>query len=549
MVFHDYFINLSIFSLLVSTPLIIHSFSSHKPLKHVRILGGIYAGIVSIILMQFTLKYQGYAYDIRYVPVILSFVYLGPVPGLITAIMTLLVRVYVGGNLIPVIAGWGVIILAFLLLEPFIRQKHPIKRSIIYFTAYSAIYLTLIPLILNVVENNLLFHLEYLLFILAGLFIGSILIESQRKLYSLNQNITEMYRVVATYQQELVHTLEQFNGGIFKLKKIEDQFVFTFTEGHLFRRSENHPFGGKAGMPITEKLPDTQLDSILSYCQAAWDGEEVQFELDWTNETTILVSLRPINKDGKVHEIVGTGVDISEKKRMEKTLKESESMLRRSEKLSVVGELAAGIAHEIRNPLTTLKGFVQLMKQDNPKVSYMDLLFEELQRIELITNELLSLAKPQAVKLNKVNIVTLVHNTVEILTPQAIMNDIQIFTVSKHHPIYLMCEENQLKQAMINILKNAIEAMPDGGTIHVSIQANSLKEVHIIIRDEGCGIPEELLPRLGEPFYTLKEKGTGLGLMISQKIIKEHQGNFQIQSKVGEGTVVHIQLPLIEEPS
>lgn len=548
MLFTDYFINLSIFSLLVSTPLIIHSFSSHKPLKYRRILGGIYAGLVSVILMQFTLKYQGYPYDIRYVPVILSFVYLGPVSGLVTGMIAFLGRISLGGNIFPFVLGWGTIMLSFLLLEPYIRRLHPMKRAGAFFVIYSIIYLPLIPFLFNVVKNNIFFHLQYILFILAGLFIGIMLIESQRKLYSLNENISEMYKVVATYQQELIHTLEQFNGGIFKLKKIEGQFIFTLTQGYLFRLG-NQGLCEKVGMPISSYLPDSVFDSTLSFCEAAWEGEEVQFEVEWPDETTILIFLRPSIKDGHVDEIVGTGVDISEKKRMERTLRESESRLRRSEKLSVVGELAAGIAHEIRNPLTTLKGFVQMMKQDNPQAYYMDLLFGELQRIELITNELLSLAKPQAVKLKAVNAVQLVQNIIEILTPQAVLNNIQIFTFYQGHSYYLLCEENQLKQAMINIMKNAIEAMPQGGSIHVTMQDTGGKYLEITIKDEGCGIPEELLPRLGEPFYTLKEKGTGLGLMISQKIIKEHNGQLTIQSKVGEGTMIDIQLPLIEEPS
>jgi signal transduction histidine kinase len=102
-----------------------------------------------------------------------------------------------------------------------------------------------------------------------------------------------------------------------------------------------------------------------------------------------------------------------------------------------------------------------------------------------------------------------------------------------------------LKQVFLNILKNAIESMPKGGEIHISLRKKGEDECLISVQDQGCGIPEELFPRLGQPFYSLKEKGTGLGLMISYKIIKQHHGSITYQSKVNEGTLIEIRLPLV----
>ncbi|MEH7013284.1 ATP-binding protein [Neobacillus niacini] len=206
--------------------------------------------------------------------------------------------------------------------------------------------------------------------------------------------------------------------------------------------------------------------------------------------------------------------------------------------------LTTGVAHEIRNPLTTIKGFVQLYNQEDNSVEYSELLLNELERIETITSELLSLGKPLAIKRSRLNIRELIENTVDLLSLQVSMNNIQFILSVEDSPIFITCEKNQLKQVFLNIIKNAIEAMNEGGEIHISLRKSSDDACIISFKDMGCGIPEELLPRLGEPFYTLKEKGTGLGLMICHKIIKLHSGSIFYQSKVNEGTLVEISIPL-----
>jgi two-component system sporulation sensor kinase A len=223
-------------------------------------------------------------------------------------------------------------------------------------------------------------------------------------------------------------------------------------------------------------------------------------------------------------------------------------LLQKSEKLTMIGEMAAGIAHEIRNPLTTLKGFVQIMRKDAPQPVYFDLMFSELERIETITDEFLALAKPQVSEFKQKDVRQLLDNVVMLLSTQAILQNIEIETVYQDVPL-IVCAENHLKQVFINIIKNAIEAMSDGGKIMIRVhpEHNETDQVRISIEDQGCGIPEERMAKLGEPFYTLKEKGTGLGLMICYKFIKEHGGQLFFVSKVGKGTTVHIVLPVRQE--
>jgi len=227
--------------------------------------------------------------------------------------------------------------------------------------------------------------------------------------------------------------------------------------------------------------------------------------------------------------------------------KKAEEMLRQSEKLSAVGQLAAGIAHEIRNPLTSLSGFVQLLQHGSEqKEEYFNIMHSELKRIETIISELLILSKPQSVHLEKHNIKELLQHVVTLINTQAILNNVQIETkCCTDKSVFVLCEEDKLKQVFINLLKNSIEAMPKGGLITVQSKKVDNK-LYIELIDQGNGIPQEQLERLGEPFYTTKENGTGLGLMISYKIIEDHNGHMKIDSKVGEGTKITIILPIKE---
>ncbi|MNI18592.1 Sporulation kinase E [compost metagenome] len=226
-------------------------------------------------------------------------------------------------------------------------------------------------------------------------------------------------------------------------------------------------------------------------------------------------------------------------------LKQTEELLRKTEKLAVVGQLAAGIAHEIRNPLTTLKGFLSLLKSQttNKDSWYLEVMLTEIEQMEWIANQFLTVAKPQTVKFERRNLEIVIRQVAAFLYPLATMNNVQILIESKSGDRFIECEENQLKQVFINVVKNAIEAMPQGGQIDIMITHNT-DSVSVSFKDHGYGIPQDRMPHLGEPFYSLKEKGTGLGLMVCYKIIKEHHGTIQIESEVGIGTTVEINFPL-----
>lgn len=230
--------------------------------------------------------------------------------------------------------------------------------------------------------------------------------------------------------------------------------------------------------------------------------------------------------------------------------RKAQELLQNSEKLSLVGQLAAGIAHEIRNPLTAVKGFIQLLKSGvADKQQYYDIISSEINRIEQILSEMLILAKPQAVQYMPVDIHLLLGHVTTLIESQALMNSIEIDKVCEQDLPFIDGDENQLKQVLINVMKNAVEAMPEGGKL--TVRANKLGEDRIVVRviDQGSGIPADQLDRIGHPFFTTKEHGTGLGMMVSFQIIERHGGHVSISSEIGQGTTIEIVMPVSAEGS
>ncbi|WP_106495778.1 PAS domain S-box protein [Lentibacillus sp. Marseille-P4043] len=237
-----------------------------------------------------------------------------------------------------------------------------------------------------------------------------------------------------------------------------------------------------------------------------------------------------------VHAIIE---DITERKR-------TQELMINTEKLTVAGQLAAGIAHEIKNPLTAIKGFLQIIENDLPdKKTYFNVISQEMNRIETILSELLILAKPQTVKFEQKKIAVILNHVMTLSKALPNLNNIIITENIESDLPKIFCDENQLKQVFINFVKNAVEAMPDGGEIHIEAKRGNHKTIIIRIIDQGHGIPEHLLGRVGEPFLTTKDKGTGLGLMISRQIIDSHNGKLQFNSSK-EGTTVEVTLPYTE---
>ncbi|MED4583995.1 sensor histidine kinase [Brevibacillus choshinensis] len=256
---------------------------------------------------------------------------------------------------------------------------------------------------------------------------------------------------------------------------------------------------------------------------------------------TALVSYIPLHNHQNEHE---TGwmvalLDITEQEQVQEYLNQSE-------KLAMVGQLAAGAAHEIRNPLTVIYGFIQLLQQrlsnQEQERHYLPLILQEIERVNRIVTELLMLSKPSLPNYREVKLAEVFHSILPLMKAEALLHGIEIVDrCSISTRIHVDVE--QLKQILLNLMKNSIEAMKEGGILTVESRLTE-HAVHLHVRDTGDGISPEYLVRIFDPFFSLKEEGTGLGLPISRRMVENHGGDIQVNSKLGEGTEIIISLPL-----
>lgn len=312
--------------------------------------------------------------------------------------------------------------------------------------------------------------------------------------------------------------------------------------------------------PAFERMTGYKREELqqMTYRQLVRPEEAEQTSVIWDTlvreAVPFTISQQLLHKNGQSFEvnthnipiIVGDEVtgyftisrDTSQQKRMDE-------ILRQSDKLAAVGQLAAAVAHEVRNPLTSLKGFTQLLQHEFPDAnqSYFDIMKGELERIELISGELLVLAKPKPERFELRSVNQVLHEVVTLLESQANMSNVEVVLSLEPTLPPIFCDENQLKQVFVNIMKNGIEAMQDGGKLTISTRRHH-HHLFIAFQDEGCGISKEKLERIGEPFFTTKEKGTGLGMMITQKIVQHHKGTLEVESQQGKGTTVKVSLPI-----
>ncbi|OLS40487.1 ATP-binding protein [Bacillus sp. MRMR6] len=230
------------------------------------------------------------------------------------------------------------------------------------------------------------------------------------------------------------------------------------------------------------------------------------------------------------------------------SLNSAHEELRKKEKLAVIGQMAAAIGHEIRNPLSSLRGFTQLQQERNPdNHNYYPIMIQEIDRINKIVDDLMYLGKPRIIKYDKASIEEIIAYTLSITQHDAERSLIKVETIMEGPLPPIECDSRQLKQVFLNLIKNAIESMLDGGNIQIKVKVIDGKKMMITIRDEGCGIPDANLLNLGEPFFTTKMEGTGLGLMVTNQIINEHKGNLKFESSLDTGTTVTVVLPITQK--
>ncbi|WP_171684950.1 ATP-binding protein [Paenibacillus planticolens] len=219
------------------------------------------------------------------------------------------------------------------------------------------------------------------------------------------------------------------------------------------------------------------------------------------------------------------------------------------EKIKIVSEMAASVAHEIRNPLTAVRGFIQLMAiphLDQTKIQfYQQISLEELDRAQLIISDYLAIAKPEPEKDELINLKDEVQYVSQVLLTIANYHDVKMEVSLPDEQICIQGDRNKLRQSLINLGKNAIEAMPkNGGVLEIILTEQANKRI-ITMRDNGIGMTKEQISRLGTPYFSTKQKGTGLGTMVSFSLIRAMKGKIHITSEKGKGTEFEISFPAV----
>ncbi|MGF2614880.1 two-component sensor histidine kinase [Rossellomorea vietnamensis] len=221
------------------------------------------------------------------------------------------------------------------------------------------------------------------------------------------------------------------------------------------------------------------------------------------------------------------------------------------DKLNMVGQMAASIAHEIRNPLSTVRGFIQHLSEDTKDEQFKrfsPLILDELDRTNKIITDYLNITKPEKFHLSAINLTRIIQTSVDLLRPFAAYSNTSIlFEMEKEY--FILGDEHHLKQAIMNVIKNGIESTEnERGTVTIDIRSGMTSDtIEILISDDGIGMTQEELSKIGLPFYTTKSKGTGLGSMVTNKIIREMHGRIEYESQLAKGTTVRISLPLHED--
>jgi PAS domain S-box-containing protein len=255
------------------------------------------------------------------------------------------------------------------------------------------------------------------------------------------------------------------------------------------------------------------------------------------------------NEKGKEIASVGIFKDLRERLRMERELQKTQQALLQSEKLAAMGRLTSQIAHELNNPIYGIMNTLELLRTEVPPESkrrrILELSLSETQRLSEMLRNMLSFSKPEEEKRRPIKINELVEGILLVMEKQMRESNIKVETDFDNEIPEVMASTNQMRQVMLNMIKNAKEAMPKGGTLTVRT-AKENNKVWIQIQDTGMGIPEELRDKIFEAFFTTKQKvkGVGLGLSVCYGIIKDHGGEINVESEEGKGTIFTISLPI-----
>ncbi|SNT16157.1 His Kinase A (phospho-acceptor) domain-containing protein [Anaerovirgula multivorans] len=372
--------------------------------------------------------------------------------------------------------------------------------------------------------------LEIVMFMVIGLITGYLVEIDYKRKKTLEHQIIKLADM-ENYTHNIMDSIHSgivafdFNGNVTSMNKQVDDVIDTDKDLKEFLEQQQ----------LTKEI-NKVLKGKEEYLK-----KEIEYSIHEDKAINLNITIHPLKN---ISEIIEGAVLVIEDITMMKKL---ETQVRRGERLAAVGQLASGIAHEIRNPLGIIKTISQTIRhdvQDDELKEGLGIIVDEIDRANRVIKELLDFSRPNKVQVEAIQLENLLDEIL-VITKK--------FGEQKGTAIYLFVEQSceiegdidKLKQAFINIIINGIQAMKEEGNLVVSLEKENNKWAVVTFKDRGKGIPKELLDKIFNPFFTTKESGTGLGLSITHRIIEEHQGKIEIKSEIGEGTEVKIYLPLL----
>jgi diguanylate cyclase (GGDEF)-like protein len=359
--------------------------------------------------------------------------------------------------------------------------------------------------------------------------------ESHRKLQDFVMEGTHfMLILIDCTDLKSMNTSKGFQAGNLILKQIAELLKILFQETLFISR-----YGGDEFALV---IPLVDQDKVVRAAKY-----QLEYELPKLTgiQITYGIALYPSDGNTKDELLLVAEHHLFMKKR-EMWLKREEHMLR-SEKLRVVGELASGMAHEIRNPLTTVKGFLQISKANRYNIeNWYDLIMDEINRMSDLTAEFLQFSKPHATQFRIHSLHECILRVISLTESEATRLGHEIRYDYLQEPMNVIMDQDKMVQLLLNLVKNAYEAMRENGI--VTLRLVRLNQHAILeVEDTGQGIPTDQLEKIFHPFYTTKESGTGLGLSICHKIVQDHLGTMEVESILHQGTKFIITFPLVSE--